>query len=397
MLSRLLPAIRKPCYPLAVILFPVFWWPAVACDSDTACSRQNNWFFSFNAFDMTEGAPSGRHERYRGRYTSDKRQDLQASIDVIDHKTQKHADLIVVNARAILDRGGSGLPAFLELEHVFLSVKLAAALLAQAFPNGPEAMKGHKEIALDGSSSIKVTAFEGVGEFKGAWKLRGAADRGPGGSVSYKLRFSSAAQREGKRREPGTTDVFDLHLTGAFENSSSPLFDDKTSLEGWRLYGDEIRFSGSVAPTLGEMRIKIENEEAAELSAEAARTACEMGDFIWPLKGTIISPFTEKTQGINISASEGMPVVAAKSGIVAYAGNQLKDYGNLVIIRHPEGMATAYAHNKELFVKRGEDVIAGHIIANSGRTGNAQEPQLHFEIRVGTTPVDPQTCLPEKG
>ena len=84
---------------------------------------------------------------------------------------------------------------------------------------------------------------------------------------------------------------------------------------------------------------------------------------------------------------------AAESGTVAYAGSEVKGYGNLVLIRHDNGYVSAYAHNGEVKVKRGEKVRRGQVIAKSGQTGNVTSPQLHFEIRKGSTPVDPMTHL----
>jgi murein DD-endopeptidase MepM/ murein hydrolase activator NlpD len=86
-------------------------------------------------------------------------------------------------------------------------------------------------------------------------------------------------------------------------------------------------------------------------------------------------------------------VRAAGSGIVAYAGNELKGYGNLVLIRHDGGWVTAYAHNKELFVNRGDSVNRGDVIANAGQTGSVTSPQVHFEVRKGATAVDPMKHL----
>ena len=84
---------------------------------------------------------------------------------------------------------------------------------------------------------------------------------------------------------------------------------------------------------------------------------------------------------------------AAEGGTVAYAGSELKGYGNLILIRHDDGYVSAYAHNRDLLVKRGDVVRRGQIIANSGRTGNVNAPQLHFEIRRGSDPVDPMPYL----
>jgi murein DD-endopeptidase MepM/ murein hydrolase activator NlpD len=92
---------------------------------------------------------------------------------------------------------------------------------------------------------------------------------------------------------------------------------------------------------------------------------------------------------------EGTEVKAAEDGVVAYAGNELKGYGNLVLLRHSDGWMTAYAHNSQLLVKRGDTVKRGQNIARAGQTGGVSSPQVHFEIRKGSTPVDPKQYLAE--
>lgn len=118
----------------------------------------------------------------------------------------------------------------------------------------------------------------------------------------------------------------------------------------------------------------------------------------WPVRGKVISPFGPKSngmknEGINISVPEGTSVQAAEAGVVAYAGNELKGYGNLVLIRHVGGYVTAYAHNSAILVKKGDTVKRGDLIAKSGSTGAVQSPQLHFEVRKGATALDPSTFL----
>jgi len=120
--------------------------------------------------------------------------------------------------------------------------------------------------------------------------------------------------------------------------------------------------------------------------------------FRWPANGRVIAgygatPNGQQNDGINISLPENTPVKAAEDGVVAYAGNELKGYGNLVLVRHPNGYVTAYAHAKELLVKRGDQVKRGQPIARSGQTGNVTAPQLHFEIRKGASPLDPMRFL----
>jgi murein DD-endopeptidase MepM/ murein hydrolase activator NlpD len=120
--------------------------------------------------------------------------------------------------------------------------------------------------------------------------------------------------------------------------------------------------------------------------------------FRWPVRGRVIAGFGPKSNGlqndgINLAVPEGTPVKASEDGVVAYAGNELKGYGNLVLVRHSNGFVTAYAHASELMVKRGETVKRGQVIAKSGQTGSVTAPQLHFEIRKGATPVDPAQYL----
>src|SRR6202000_2774568 len=90
---------------------------------------------------------------------------------------------------------------------------------------------------------------------------------------------------------------------------------------------------------------------------------------------------------------EGTPIKAAEDGQVTYAGNELKGYGNLILVKHPNGYVTAYAHASELLVKRGDTIKRGQVIAKSGQTGDVGSPQLHFEIRKGSAPVDPLQFL----
>jgi murein DD-endopeptidase MepM/ murein hydrolase activator NlpD len=119
------------------------------------------------------------------------------------------------------------------------------------------------------------------------------------------------------------------------------------------------------------------------------------GEFRWPARGRVIAGFGANggNEGINISVPEGTPVKAAESGTVTYSGSEVKGYGNLVLIKHDNGYVSAYAHNGELSVKRGEKVKRGQVIAKAGQTGNVTSPQLHFEIRKGQTPVDPTAFL----
>jgi len=127
-------------------------------------------------------------------------------------------------------------------------------------------------------------------------------------------------------------------------------------------------------------------------------TIASSARFLWPLRGRVISRFGPKAgglhnDGINIAASEGTPVVAADNGVVAYAGNELRGFGNLLLVRHAGGWTTAYAHTHKLLVKRGDRVKKGDVIARVGTTGRVSRPQLHFELRRGSDAVDPLRFL----
>jgi murein DD-endopeptidase MepM/ murein hydrolase activator NlpD len=131
---------------------------------------------------------------------------------------------------------------------------------------------------------------------------------------------------------------------------------------------------------------------------KAAEPVGSLPSFRWPVRGRVIAGFGPKpnglqNDGIDVAVPNGTPVKAAEDGTVAYAGNELKGYGNLVLIRHNNGYVTAYAHASEILVKRGETVKRGQVIARSGSTGNVNAPELHFEIRKGATPVDPAGFL----
>ena len=105
-------------------------------------------------------------------------------------------------------------------------------------------------------------------------------------------------------------------------------------------------------------------------------------------------PGGAQNDGINIAAAEGTPVLAADDGEVAYAGNELRGFGNLVLVKHANGWMSAYAHNEKLLVKRQDKVKRGQAIARVGSTGAVGEPQLHFELRKGTRALDPTEYLP---
>ncbi len=131
-----------------------------------------------------------------------------------------------------------------------------------------------------------------------------------------------------------------------------------------------------------------------EMAPVKPKSAAAIGKFRWPAKGRIVAGFGPRpdqshNDGINILVPQGSGVLAAESGTVAYAGSELKGYGNLILIRHEGNWVSAYAHNDTLLVRRGDHVERGQEIAKAGKTGAVDQPQLHFELRQGSKPVDP--------
>jgi murein DD-endopeptidase MepM/ murein hydrolase activator NlpD len=163
----------------------------------------------------------------------------------------------------------------------------------------------------------------------------------------------------------------------------------------------------SVAPQAATKVAAAETSQKALLASptapvadepKASETTSGLPTFRWPVRGRVITTYGAKTNGkqndgINVAVPEGTPVKAAEDGVVAYSGNELKGYGNLVLIRHSNGYVTAYAHASELEVKRGDVIKRGQVIAKSGQSGEVGSPQLHFEIRKGSSPVDPLQFL----
>jgi murein DD-endopeptidase MepM/ murein hydrolase activator NlpD len=165
-----------------------------------------------------------------------------------------------------------------------------------------------------------------------------------------------------------------------------PKPDVKTAAKAEKL----VHAEAAVAAT--EPKKATDSTPAMTGHVDAGKTSvvADAPEFRWPARGRVILAFKAGgNDGINIALPEGTSVKAADAGVVAYAGNQLKGYGNLILIRHANGYVTAYANNGEIDVVRGDEVKRGQVIAKSGQTGNVSTPQLHFEVRKGAKPVDP--------
>jgi lipoprotein NlpD len=153
----------------------------------------------------------------------------------------------------------------------------------------------------------------------------------------------------------------------------------------------------SVKTTKKKLRKK---KKVAKPSHKTKARGYAKGRMLWPVKGKIISSFGRRGSrmhdGIDIKAKEGTPIHAAAAGTVVYSDSRLSGYGKLVIVRHGRNLFTAYAHNQRNLVQKGAKVRRGDVIAKIGHTGRASGPHLHFEVRHGSTAVDPLAYLSKR-
>jgi murein DD-endopeptidase MepM/ murein hydrolase activator NlpD len=165
----------------------------------------------------------------------------------------------------------------------------------------------------------------------------------------------------------------------------------------YRVYaGQRLRIPAAVAS--GTATVELGHQKNSVRLATGAPPPLDGSDFLWPVNGKVIGAFGpidqwRRRDGIDIAARRGAPVLAAQDGIVAYAGDGIPGYGQMILIRHAEGYITTYAHNATLLVQVGEMVQRGQVIARVGDSGEAPQSMLHFELRKGRTPIDPQTRL----
>jgi murein DD-endopeptidase MepM/ murein hydrolase activator NlpD len=220
------------------------------------------------------------------------------------------------------------------------------------------------DAALAASSGARVAAHSAPGKPVAPAKMAGAGPR--------TLASQAESLKAGKTRAPATK-------AAAARKPTAPAAKQETA---------QAKLPSETKASARDSAPATEPKKTA-LASEAANP-----EFRWPARGRIIQGFKPGgNDGINIAVPEGTSVKAAESGVVAYAGSELKGYGNLILIRHPNGFVSAYANNGDLEVKRGETVKRGQTIAKSGQSGNVASPQLHFELRKGTKPVDPTQYL----
>ncbi len=240
----------------------------------------------------------------------------------------------------------------------------------------------------------------------GGWEVRRAGQgRGrrraaqlgePGGSPE--LRQDPRGFGQGRRHEHGCEGSRKARASSSNQNSGAKDGGGDERTQGQPPHSpNKKRPRTAKAETAREAQsaddpapVQVASTDAAAARPSAPVSEAANPEFRWPARGRIIQAFKPGgNDGINIAVPEGTSVKAAESGVVAYAGNELKGYGNLILIRHPNGFVSAYANTGDIEVKRGETVKRGQTIAKSGQSGNVASPQLHFELRKGTTPVDP--------
>lgn len=180
--------------------------------------------------------------------------------------------------------------------------------------------------------------------------------------------------------------------------SAAPAVDPViTGAAGPAKKADSGEVAGYTPPKKTEKVAEKSIEDADVDTAAAAPDSTGIGKMRWPVKGRVVSSYGKgsgrSNDGIDIAVPEGTPVKAAENGVVIYAGDGLKDFGNTVLVRHENGLVTVYGHADKLMVKRGEKVKRGQEIATSGMTGTTDSPKLHFEVRKESAPVDPSGYL----
>jgi murein DD-endopeptidase MepM/ murein hydrolase activator NlpD len=213
-----------------------------------------------------------------------------------------------------------------------------------------------------------------------------------------------------------STDSVGVRELGAPEPASISISPKPAQTEGYveRSYRGsnalpprDLPFAKQVPPKPGEVAESAYDRELAQngsisfdsIAKEYKAASAQTADYIWPVRGEVLSQFGtgpdgQYHDGINIAAQEGDAIRAAADGTVAYTGNDLKGYGNMVILRHVNGYMTAYAHARDIRVKMNDKVKQGDMIGTVGKTGDVKTAQLHFGLRDGKKPVNPMRYLP---
>ncbi|HXG78369.1 MAG TPA: M23 family metallopeptidase [Methyloceanibacter sp.] len=261
-------------------------------------------------------------------------------------------------------------------------VSVEAIMAANNLPDGR--LSAGQEIVIPGASAPKPHVAKAepkpapASSPAPATKPADAAANEPASEAAPKTETAEAAPKQ-----DGTPDVRVVKTTTILPPGASSLAEEEASDAAGKA-GE-----GASPDVTGEG-----GKQIASVEQLPNPDPMSGNSFRWPVKGRIISQFGTRADGrhndgIDVAVPQGTPVQAAENGVVAYAGSELKGYGNLVLIRHANNWVSAYAHNEELLVKRGDKVKRGQVIAKAGATGSVSQPLVHFELRKGSRPVDP--------
>jgi murein DD-endopeptidase MepM/ murein hydrolase activator NlpD len=274
---------------------------------------------------------------------------------------------------------------------------VAAAQVAESSVSTTKApaAQGDPSIADDG---VKMAAELNERELAS----RAAQAQAP--SSGYSVSKEMAAERPAVAPWSGPAPAA-APTTAAASSAAVPASGRVATLNTPSYYPPGYNTPGYNAPVLGRVRPAAPTSASGPASDADVSTAGR-GRFVWPLKGAILSPFGDRgpgqrNDGLDISASTGESVVAAAGGEVVYAGSSIPGFGNLVLVKHPGGWVTAYAHLDRIEVRMRDEVSQGEEIGQAGQTGVVDRPELHFEVRYApdpsekARPVDPTLVLPQ--
>lgn len=253
--------------------------------------------------------------------------------------------------------------------------------------NGKWVAQGGSEVTLgDGDTIAVLSSRYGVPEeaIRGANGLTAKAKPARGAKLIIPVYVADGTLVPTKTKaDAGTKTASLVPAVSPASGTTDPLLPKTT---GKKSAVQEASTSKQVAA------LETTSGSAPDAAAESSKAAAADG-FRWPARGRVILAFGDKngvkSTGINISLPQGTPIKAAEAGTVAYAGSEIKGFGNLVMIRHLDGWVSVYGNNSEIKVKRGDEIKRGQVIALSGQSGDVSAPQLHFELRKGSVPVDP--------
>jgi len=193
--------------------------------------------------------------------------------------------------------------------------------------------------------------------------------------------------------------------TVAIEDRSGQYYGRNAMTQMASSHASSITFQSAATDTIASVPLTAptmhNTSSAMARSAAPAFTNAMTSNWSWPVQGQVTERFGKQAagianEGISIAAADGAPIKAAAGGEIAYVGSNVRDYGNMVIVRHPGGELTSYAHAKEILVNKGDRVLPGDVLGYVGKTGNAKTPQLHFAMREGNHAIDPMGKLPSQ-